>query len=537
MRRPQPIAGRERAGFSDSTRTSTARSIWALLNLEVDAEKWLPSDNYVSNFDTHSDAQGLSTTLLEAYLRAAADISRLAVGNPGAATAGVAYKVPIEISQHAWDYVEGAPYGTRGGIVVTHDFPTDGEYVFSVETVLAQRGKHFEDLDISIDGEQVALLAMPLGNSGPRAVAGGAGESALSTEPVFIPAGQHRVSAAFVRKIEGPYEDRFVTHLWSMVGGEDSSGWANYGITALPHVREMVVSGPYTSEGVSETQSRQRIFSCRPASTAEARPCAESIVTALATEAYRRPTTPEDLEGLMSFYDRAAATDGFEVGIRTALQAILSHPSFIFRMEAEPSGVSAGESYVLSDLSLASRLSYFLWGTSPDRDLLSVASEGRLAETQVLEQQVRRMLADPRSDALATRFASQWLRLQSLDGVVPQSNLYPDYNRQIAESMKRETELLFDHLVREDRSFLELFTADYTFVDPRLAHYYGIPYQGGGRIRASLGHGPRPDRCVGPRQCPCSHVPGQPDLARVEGEVGDGGVAWNAATATAAERA
>ena len=255
----------------------------------------------------------------------------------------------------------------------------------------------------------------------------------------------------------------------------------------------MVVSGPFASAGVSETASRHKVFTCRPASDSEARPCAESIITRFTSEAYRRPVTPEDIQGLMSFYDDASASEGFEVGVRTALQAILSHPSFIFRMEDEPAGVASGESYALNDLSLASRLSYFLWGTGPDQELLGVvwgtgpdqellgvASEGRLADTQVLEQQVQRMLADPRSDALATRFASQWLRLQSLEGVVPQSNLYPDYNRQIAEALRRETELLFDHLVRADRSFLELFTADYTFVNPHLAQYYGIPYTGGG---------------------------------------------------------
>ena len=228
----EAAAAYRRAGtrrFQRLNQDEYARSIRMLLDLEVDAGKWLPSDNYISSFDTHSDAQGLSTALLEAYLRAAADISRLAVGNPTAAKLDIAYPVPIEISQHAWDYVEGAPYGTRGGIVATHDFPTDGEYIFSVETVLAQRGKHFQDLDISIDGVQVALLALPLGQSGVRATAGNAGGDVMSTEPIFVPAGQHRVSAAFVRKIEGPYEDRFVTHLWSMVGGEDSSAGRTMG--------------------------------------------------------------------------------------------------------------------------------------------------------------------------------------------------------------------------------------------------------------------------------------------------------------------
>ena len=291
-----------------------------------------------------------------------------------------------------------------------------------------------------------------------------------------------------------------MTFNWSLVGGEDSEGWANYGITALPHARGLTISGPENPTGVSETTSRTKVFTCRPTSPAEERPCAVSIIERLAGEAYRRPLTSEDIVGLMGFYDQGVEDGNFEIGVRTALQAILSHPSFVFRMEQEPEGVGPGENYVLSDLSLASRLSFFLWGTIPDEELLEVATEGRLADQAVLEEQVMRMVADPRSEALSTRFAAQWLRLQSLDGVAPQSNLYPDYNRQIAEALRRETELLFDHLVREDRSLMELFTADYTFVNGRLARYYGLPYSGGGeefaRVQVSdpnriglLGHG------------------------------------------------
>ena len=485
--------------FQRLNRDEYARAVRTLLALEVDAATWLPTDNYVGSFDTYSDAQGLSTTSLEAFLRAASDISRLAVGDPTAASVDKTYSVPIEVSQHAWDHIEGAPYGTRGGIVALHDFPADGEYVFSIETLLSEMGLIFENVDVAIDGERVALLAVPHG----RARRGGGGSSAgraLRTEPIFVRAGERRVSAAFVRVIEGPYEDRLMTFDWSLVGGEDSEGWANYGITALPHARGLTISGPENPTGVSETTSRTKIFTCRSTSPAEERPCAMSIIERLAGEAYRRPLTSEDVVGLMGFYDQAAEEGNFEIGVRTALQAILSHPSFIFRMEQEPEGVGPGESYVLSDLSLASRLSFFLWGTIPDEELLEVATEGRLTDQAVLEEQVMRMVADPRSEALSTRFAAQWLRLQSLDGVAPQSNLYPDYNRQIAEALRRETELLFDHLVREDRSLMELFTADYTFVNGRLARYYGIPYSGGGeeftRVQISdpnriglLGHG------------------------------------------------
>ena len=455
--------------FQRLNRTEYEKVIYDLLGLEIDAGSWLPADTYLGNFDNLAAAQGLSTTLLEAYLRAATEISRLAVGNPGAVPGTSKYSNPFEVSQHAWDQIEGAPYGTRGGMVVLHDFPADGEYVFTAETVLG-RGTGFQDLDISIDGEGVALLALE--HNGGATVP-------IMSEPIFVRAGQRRVSAAFVKKIEGPYEDRLRPHRHSLVGGEDQQGWANYGITVLPHLTDLMITGPSRPRGVSETASRARIFTCRPSSPGQERPCAESIISRLATEAYRRRVDEEALSGPMSFYGTAAAEGGFEVGVRTALQAILASPSFIFRLEEEPADVQPGEIYQLSDLDLASRLSFFLWGTVPDEQLLGLATEGRLSDEQVLEHEVRRMLADPRSEALATRFASQWLRLQDVDKNQPEPYFYPNYNRQLAQAIRRETELLFDHLVREDRSLLELFTAEYTFLNDRLAQHYGIESRGG----------------------------------------------------------
>jgi len=454
--------------FQRLNRGEYARVIHDLLGLEVNPSRWLPPD--VGHFDTEAAAQGLSTTSLQAYLQAAEEVSRLALGNPSAAPTSRSYRAPMTLSQHAWDQVEGAPFGTRGGMVVLYDFPVDADYVFLVETILGA-GRAFEDIDIAIDGEPVALLPLELGQAAETPV--------RRTEPVFVRAGQRRVSAAFIRKIDGPYEDRFRPHDFSLAAGETQEQWADYGITALPHIQELTIAGPYEPRGVSDTPSRQRVFSCWPGSAAEARPCAESIVARLAAEAYRRPISDEDLLRLMSFYDDAADEGGFEVGVGTALQAILSSSSFIFRLEQEPGGLQPGTNYALSDLDLASRLSFFLWGTVPDEELLEVAAEGRLTAPGGLESQVDRMLADPRSEALATRFAAQWLRLQNLQGAQPEPYYYPDYSRQLAESMRRETELLFDHLVREDRSFLELFTADYTFVNERLARHYGIPYTGG----------------------------------------------------------
>ena len=473
--------------FQRLNRAEYERVVRDLLDLEIDAGRWLPADTYLGAFDNMSDAQGLSTTLLEAYLRAATEVSRIAVGNPAALSKTAKYTNPIDVSQHAWDHIEGTPYGTRGGMVVTHDFPVDGEYVVSVETLFGQ-GTGFQDIDISIDGEGVALLGLEHG---------GRSTVPIRTEPVFVQAGQRQVAAAFVRTIEGPYEDRLKTPGWSFVGGEDSRAWANYGITALPHLSELMITGPRRSSGLSETASRRKIFHCHPGqdgpaeaaeaeapvASAEARACAEAIVTRLARAAYRRPMTEDDLAGPMAFYDAAAAEDGFEIGVRTALQAILANPSFIFRLEQAPSEVAPGESYPIADVDLASRLSFFLWAASPDDELLTLAAERRLSDPAVLEGQVRRMLADPRAEALSTRFASQWLRLQDAEDNQPEPYLYPDFTGQLREDLVRETQLFFDHLVREDRSLLELFTADYTFLNERLAGHYGIPGVSGSEFR------------------------------------------------------
>jgi hypothetical protein len=485
---PNPGARR----FQRLNRAEYERVVEDLLALDVDASRWLPPDTYLGNFDNMSAAQELSATLLEAYMRAATEVSRLALGNPQARSATVKYTNPIEVSQHAWDHLEGAPYGTRGGIVVTHDFPADGDYVFTIETLFGD-GTGFEEVDLSIDEQGVALLELP--NGGPENVP-------IRTDPVFVRAGQRRVAAAFLRKIEGPYEDRLSPHAWSFVGGEDSQDWANYGITALPHLSELRITGPLDPgvlnpsaaraagesrsekpwgwgptalKEVSETPSRRKIFSCRPRGGDEERSCAESIVSRLASEAYRRPVTAEDLAGPMSFYDRGAASDGFEVGVRTALQSILASPHFLFRLEEAPSGIDPGESYRLGDVDLASRLSFFLWNRAPDEWLLELASAGRLSDPEVLDRQVARMLEDPRSESLATRFASQWLRLQDSEDNQPEPYLYPDFTGQLRDDLVRETELLFENLVREDRSFLEILTADYTFLNERLAHHYGIP--------------------------------------------------------------
>jgi hypothetical protein len=444
--------------FQRLNRAEYEQAIQDLLAIDVEAGKWLPLDTKSENFDNIADEQAMSATLLNAFLNAASDISRLAVGDANAPSTPTTYPVSLYISQHAWERVEGAPHGTRGGVVVTHHFPADGEYVFN-GAFIEGNGSRFEDLEIAIDGERVALLELaPLFSGGTNG-----NDWQQRTEPIFVRAGQHQVSAAFIRRFEGPMEDMIQPHGWSLATS-----------SRLPHLKALTITGPQNPTGVSETASRKKIFSCRPTSPADERPCVEEILSRLASEAFRRPAAPEDLEGLLEFYELGAAEGGFEVGIRSALQAILASPYFVFRVERQPDGVDPGERYRLGDLDLASRLSFFLWGTPPDDVLLEVARRGRLSDERELERQTRRMLADPRAEALGSRFAYQWLRVQDLGKVQPDQYWYPNYTTQLGDDMVRETVTFFNNLVQEDRSALDLFGADYTFVNERLAEHYGI---------------------------------------------------------------
>jgi hypothetical protein len=287
------------------------------------------------------------------------------------------------------------------------------------------------------------------------------------------------LSAAFVRRFEGPYEDLIRPHDWSFAG----AGSGGAGITTLPHVRDLIVHGPTRTTGISDTAARRKIFTCRPTSAAEERPCARTIVSHLAMSAYRRPVSRDEVDGILRFYDDGAKKGGFENGVRNSLEAILASPHFIFRFERQPATAKAGTPYRVSDYDMASRLSFFLWGMPPDSELLAAASRGELSTTLGLEKQARRMLADPRSEALGPRFAGQWLRLQDVDKVHPDPNYYPNFEGQLGDLMKRETELFFNSLVREDRSVLDLLRADYSFMNERLARHYGIPGVAGPHFR------------------------------------------------------
>jgi len=461
--------------FQRLNRPEYKRAIRDLLALDVDAGDWLPLDQMLANFDNMADAQTLSPTLLEAYLNAAAAISRMAVGDRDAPAIDKAFTNSQYISQHPWDHIEGAPYGTRGGMVIDYVFPADGEYIFEL-TFSAGSNTRVDDIDVSINGERSALL---LYDTNRRVDADGRFGLPIQTLPIFVRAGQHRVSAAFVKRSEGPYEDLIRPHDWSFAGG----GQGGIGITTLPHLRDLIVKGPYNITGLSDTLSRQKIFTCRPTVPDEERPCAREIVSRMGSEAYRRSLTPGDLDGLMHFYDTGAEKGGFEFGVRGALEAILASPHFVLRLEREPADVEPGQIYRISDLDLASRLSFFLWGTTPDEELQTLAAEGRLSRPGELERQARRMLADPRADALGTRFAAQWFRLQDLYKVRPDPNFFPNFDENLADAMQRETELFFNYLVHEDRSLLDLYLADYTFVNERLARHYGIPEVAGQQFR------------------------------------------------------
>lgn len=481
--------------FQRLNRAEYAAAVDQLLGLQVDVGAYLPLDTKSANFDNIADVQMPSTTVVEGYLRAAGQIARLALGDPDAGIDNAIYRMPRIASQK--QTVDGAPLGTRGGMSITHNFPADGKYVFHIMPYNAVEGEVFgrtfgtEQIEVAIDGQRVALLTVDrwMHESEPSGLN-------IRTDSIQVSAGPHRVSAAFVKQFEGELDDliRPIDH--TMADGQIGIG---YGVTTQQHLQRMTILGPFEVTGVSETPTRKFIFSCRPTAPEEERPCARQIVDRLAERAYRRDVTEQDIESLMGFYDRGAANDGFEGGIRLALQAILASPHFIFRMEEAPEDVEPGEIYEVSDADLASRLSFFLWGSPPDQELIDLAGEGDLSEEDELERQVERMLEDPRAEALASRFAAQWLRLQDLEKIRPDALSYPYFDETLADAMHRETELLFDHIREEDRPVTDLLTADYTFVNERLARHYGIPGVLGNdfrkveyptdRRRGILGHG------------------------------------------------
>jgi len=466
-------AARVNPGARPSQRLNRAeyqRAVRDMLGIDVDITAFLPADTISDGFDNVADSQVISTALMEGYLRAASQISRLAIGDRQASASTTTVKVPRTASQMR--HVEGAPLGTRGGVSFVHVFPADGEYVFKILLHSGPTGDLFggpyagEQIDLSINGERVGLIDI-----NPRMNEQDPNGLNITAPPVHVQAGPQRVSAAFVSRFDGPVDDLMMPIEHTLA---DTNIGEVFGTTALPHIRDFSITGPTRVTGVSDTRSRRLIFTCRPTQATEERPCAERIVRQLATRAYRGPVAAEDFTALMAFYDRGRTASDFEGGVRLAVQAILASPRFLLRMEQVPSTLRAGQTYRVSDRDLASRLSFFLWGALPDEELLKVAQAGQLSQPAVFDRQVRRMLADPRAEALATRFASQWLRLQDVRQVRPDHHFYSHWDTTLSDAMVRETELFVASLLRDDRPITELLTADYTFVNERLAKHYGM---------------------------------------------------------------
>ena len=472
-----------RATMHRLNRAEYANAIRDLLALDIDSTALLPPDDESSGFDNIADVLKVSPSLMERYLSASWNISRLAVGNQNIAPSTTVYRVRPDLSQD--QHIEGLPLGTRGGMRVQHNFPVDGEYVIKVrlwrntfDFLRGMEDRH--QVEVAVDGERVALVAAG-GREDFIAMAANPGsfDAAIDqklTIRMTLKAGVHEITAASLLRSHAERDDLIKPFLRTTVDGLD--------ITGDPSVDRITVEGPFHPAGVGDTASRKRIFICTPANAADELPCARRIVAALMTHAYRRPIQDRDLETPLSFYQRRRNDGGsFDSGIEFALQMILASPEFLFRFELDPSGVAPNTIYRLDDLALASRLSFFLWSSIPDDQLINLASQRKLRDPAVLEQQVKRMLADPRAQALVDNFAEQWLFLRNLKNASPDLQAFPDFDDNLRQAMRQETRLFFQSVIQEDRGALDLLNADYTFLNERLARHYGIPGIYGSQFR------------------------------------------------------
>jgi len=465
-------------GLHRLNRAEYKNSIRDLLAVDVDPSKYLPSDDSTRGFDNVAAALSLSPALLEGYTSAAGKISRLALGDVKDATS-VTFRVPSDTSQ---DYhIDGLPFGTRGGLVAKYLFPSDGDYVFKVFPInkgLMDNNSAFGDipgekLELLIDGTRVKVYDWD------KEVARGAAiHSGTADVHVHVTAGPHTVGVTFLATQLAPGNDLDQHFLRDTIETGGLPGFRFY-----PHVGKLDILGPYKATGATDSPSRAKIFVCHPANASQEPACAKKIVDTLARHAFRRPITPRDTEMLMGFYQRGRNEGSFDQGIEMALQRILADPEFVFRKETVPENVRAGQKYRITDLELASRLSFFLWSSIPDDELITVASENKLREPAVLDREVHRMLADPKSDALVNNFAGQWLEIRNLQPIEPVAALYPDFDDNLRAAMRKEMELFVGSIVHEDRSVTDLLDANYTFVNERLAKHYGIPNIYGSNFR------------------------------------------------------
>jgi mono/diheme cytochrome c family protein len=482
-------------GLHRFNRTEYANAIHDLLDLDIDPAKYLPSDDSTHGFDNIAGALGISSTLVESYVTAAGKISRLALGEAIPPTL-VVYRTPEDTSQ---DYhIEGLPFGTRGGMLIQHEFPADGEYAITTTPIFGDNmsptgfgSVPCEKLEVLLDGERLALLDWQGGgrfgvtppNCGGKPAAPQTfqqrNQIPRMTVKTKVTAGLHAVGVTFPQTNFAPILD-----LDQHFQRDTLQTGPTPGFTFFPHVGTVRIEGPFNATTTKDSASRRKIFICTPASAADETVCARKIVTKLATHAFRRPAATGEVESLMAFFRDGRKEGGsFDAGIENALARILASPKFIYRIESEPVMAKIGQPYRISDLDLASRLSFFLWSRGPDDELMNVAAQNRLHEPAVLEQQVKRMLKDPRAEALASNFAGQWLNLRGLGSSGPLPMIYPDFDDPLRQAMRREVELLFDDIVRQDRSVIDLLTANYTFVNERLAKHYGLPNIYGSQFR------------------------------------------------------
>jgi hypothetical protein len=454
-------------------RAEYANAVRDLLDLEIDVASLLPPDDSARGFDNIAGSLTISPTLLEAYTTAATRVARTAVGfwkTPTEAT----YLAPGDTSQN--HHLEGLPFGTRGGMLVHHNFPADGEYKFSIQNFGIGSFIPGEQLEVIIDGERAHLFKYQ-GVGLSQGMAGDSGDGILEVT-IPVKAGSRAVGATFLATNYRPSLD--------MIKQYDRKSLENNSIPQLqyyPAIGFLRIQGPFTAQRPTDSRSLRKVFTCRPTNANQEEPCAKAILSTLTRHAYRRPATARDVESLMSFYFEGRLAGTFDDGIELALRRLLTSPQFLVRAEKEPAKVASGQPYHISDLELASRLSFFLWSSVPDDELINLASQKKLGSPGVLEQQVRRMLADPRSDALVSNFAAQLLYLRNLATTSPDGIFYPDWDDELRQGFRREAELFFESIMREDRNVVDLLTADYTFVNERLARHYGIPNIYGSHFR------------------------------------------------------
>ncbi|HXP87633.1 MAG TPA: DUF1592 domain-containing protein [Bryobacteraceae bacterium] len=452
-------------------RTEYANVIRDMLDLDVDVATLLPGDDSARGFDNIAGSLTISPTLLEAYTTAAMRIARMAVGYWKTPTEA-AYIAPGDTSQN--EHIEGMPFGTRGGMSVRHSFPADGEYKFSIANFGIGKFIPGEQLELLIDGERVHLWDyVGIGTNSGMGESDGALEATIP-----VRAGSRSVGATFLATNYRPSLD--------FIRQYERKSLENNAIPQLqyyPAIGLLRIQGPFTPTRPEDSRSIRKVFTCRPANASQEDACANQILSTLTRRAYRRPTTPGDLERLMVFYKEGRQGGTFEDGIELALRRLLASPQFLVRVEKEPANAVTGQPYRITDLELASRLSFFLWSSVPDDELINLANQGKLHSSPVLEQQVRRMLADPKSQALIESFADQLLYLRNLPATSPDGVFYPNWDDELRKSFRRETEMLFESIIKEDRNVVDLLTADYTFLNERLAQHYGIPNIYGSQFR------------------------------------------------------